>query len=92
MLELIFVALNGAVAYSGFCRIVHMSHETTRSLVRHIFVLMSIGAIVSMFAVLFWGYHPRWPALLAPASLLSLLVLGRDRWDDGVPEEYRSDR
>ena len=93
MVDLAFLALNGAVAYSGF--LPHRAHEATPRPAlwcATCFVLLSIGAIVSMFATLFWEYHPQWPALLAPASLLSILILGRNRWNDGVPTEYRSDK
>lgn len=83
------VLLSAAVAYGGFCRITHMSETKTLPAVRRAFTLVTICSVANIFAVLFWGYRPEWPALLLPAAYVAVLRVSARMWSDGQPQEYR---
>lgn len=87
----LLVALSAAIAYGGFCRIAHMSERRTIPAARRAFVLVTLGAVANIFAVLFWGYRPEWPALLLPAAYVAVLRVSARMWASGQPQEYRSD-
>lgn len=77
-----------ALAYGGFCRLVH-TDLTTELCIRAVFWLLTVAAVLSAAAVVWWGYAPGWPAALLASSMAAVQTATALLWRDGVPESYR---
>ena len=50
---------------------------------------MLIMRFLLLFAVLAWGFEPKWPGLVMVAAQAAVMLVSRRLWDAGLPVGYR---
>lgn len=84
---MIFTLACMALIYSGFCRLVHTSTRTRIELRLAIYGL-TVAAMVGLYAGLFRGYDPGWPATAMVVATVVVQVVTARQWRYGVPAPF----
>lgn len=88
MTTALFLVSCAVLAYSGFCRLVHVD-LTTMLPIRLAVYLLTVAAVAASAGVLVWGYQPGWPAAGLSTAMAAVQVATAHLWRDGVPPPYR---
>lgn len=83
-----FLVSCAVLAYSGFCRLVHVDLSTLLP-IRLAVCLLTVAAIAAAAGVLVWGYVPGWPAAVLSVAMAAVQLATAHLWRHGVPPAYR---
>ena len=86
----IYLLASLILSYAGFCRLVRTDTGTVLC-IRVAFWLLTMGAVISVAAVVVWGYRPGWPSALLATCMTFVQLATAVLWQHGVPVSYRGD-
>lgn len=86
----IYLLASFVLSYAGFCRLVRTDTGTVLC-IRVAFWLLTMGAVISVAAVVVWGYRPGWPSALLATCMTFVQLATAVLWRHGVPDSYLDD-